>query len=153
MHLSRSFQSLSIVHFSTLHLSVFMTCVLVNLYFFRIYEFSFTELLHSCRGLVYLKNLQSTLQHCTLWQWFQLEIRLNAFHRSTIPQKQLIINIIIIIIIIIIESNVFGGHSYKGKACFSHFHTDFGIRCGTFGTWNYTYFKMYWKWWPSTIIP
>ena len=32
-----------------------------------------------------------------LWQWSRLEIRLNAFRRSTIPQKQLIIIIIIII--------------------------------------------------------
>ena len=30
-----------------------------------------------------------------LWQWSQLEIRLNAFRRSTIPQKQFIIIIII----------------------------------------------------------
>ena len=33
-----------------------------------------------------------------LWQWSRLEIRLNAFRRSTIPQKQFIIIIIIIII-------------------------------------------------------
>ena len=33
-----------------------------------------------------------------LWQWSRLEIRLNAFHRSTIPQKQFFIIIIIIII-------------------------------------------------------
>ena len=32
-----------------------------------------------------------------LWQWFRLEIRLNAFCRSTIPQKQFIIIIIAII--------------------------------------------------------
>ena len=31
-----------------------------------------------------------------LWQWSRLEIRLHAFRRSTIPQKQLIIIIIII---------------------------------------------------------
>ena len=31
-----------------------------------------------------------------LWQWSRLEIRLNAFRRSTIPQKQVIIIIIII---------------------------------------------------------
>ena len=37
-----------------------------------------------------------------LWQWSQLEIRLNIFHWSTIPQKKLIlINIVIIIIIMI----------------------------------------------------
>ena len=29
-----------------------------------------------------------------LWQWSRLEIRLNAFRRSTIPQKQIIIIII-----------------------------------------------------------
>ena len=28
-----------------------------------------------------------------LWQWFRLEIRLNAFCRSTIPQKQFIIRV------------------------------------------------------------
>ena len=32
-----------------------------------------------------------------LWQWSQLEIRLNAFRRSTVPQKQFIIIIIIVI--------------------------------------------------------
>ena len=36
-----------------------------------------------------------------LWQWSRLEIRLNAFRRSTIPQKQFIIIIIIITIICI----------------------------------------------------
>ena len=35
-----------------------------------------------------------------LWQWSRLEIRLNAFRRSTIPQKQFFIIIIIIIIIL-----------------------------------------------------
>ena len=33
-----------------------------------------------------------------LWQLSRLEVRLNAFRRSTIPQKQIIIIIIIIII-------------------------------------------------------
>ena len=37
-----------------------------------------------------------------LWQWSRLEIRINAFRRSTIPQKPCIIIIIIIIINIII---------------------------------------------------
>ena len=32
-----------------------------------------------------------------LWQWSQLEIRLNAFRRSTIPQKQFIINSLFIL--------------------------------------------------------
>ena len=37
-----------------------------------------------------------------IWQWTRLKIRLNAFRRSTIPQKQfIIINIVIIDIIII----------------------------------------------------
>ena len=42
-----------------------------------------------------------------LWQWSWLEIRLNAFCRSTIPQKQCI-SIIIIIIIIIIRTRTRG---------------------------------------------
>ena len=37
-----------------------------------------------------------------LWQWSRLEISLNAFRRSTIPQKRFIIIIIIIIIIVVI---------------------------------------------------
>ena len=37
-----------------------------------------------------------------LWQWSRLEIRVNTFRRSTIPQRQFTISIIIIIIIIII---------------------------------------------------
>ena len=36
-----------------------------------------------------------------LWQWSRLEIRLNAFRPSTIPQKQFIIIIIIIIIMVL----------------------------------------------------
>ena len=32
-----------------------------------------------------------------LWRWSQLEIKLNAFCRSTLPQKQIIIIIIIIV--------------------------------------------------------
>ena len=28
-----------------------------------------------------------------VWQWFGLEIRLNAFRQSTIPQKEFIINV------------------------------------------------------------
>ena len=41
-----------------------------------------------------------------LWQWSRQEIRLNAFRRSTVPQKQFIIIIIIIIIITIKGSTV-----------------------------------------------
>ena len=37
-----------------------------------------------------------------LWQWFRLQIKRNAFRRSTIPQKQLTTTTIIIIIMIII---------------------------------------------------
>ena len=40
-----------------------------------------------------------------LWQWSWIEIRLNAFHWSTIPQKEFIIIIIIITIIIILLSS------------------------------------------------
>ena len=43
-----------------------------------------------------------------LWQWSQLEIRLNTFCRSTIPQKQFIIIIIIIIIRVQDKSSRFG---------------------------------------------
>ena len=39
-----------------------------------------------------------------LWQWSWIEIRLNAFHWSTIPQKQFII--IITIIIILLSSSI-----------------------------------------------
>ena len=46
------------------------------------------------RGVLEIRDAED------LWQWSRLEIRLNAFRRSTIPQKQLIIIIIIIIIII-----------------------------------------------------
>ena len=29
-----------------------------------------------------------------LWQWYRLEVKLNAFRRSTIPQRQFVIIII-----------------------------------------------------------
>ena len=38
-----------------------------------------------------------------LWQWSRLEIRLNPFRRSTIPQKQFIIIIISLILIFILQ--------------------------------------------------
>ena len=41
-----------------------------------------------------------------LWQWSQLEIRLNVFPRSTIPQSQFIIIIIIIIIIMFLKTKI-----------------------------------------------
>ena len=58
-----------------------------------------------------------------LWQWSWLEIRLNAIHRSIIPQKQFIIikcqseQYIIIIIIITVSITVPGESRvhYKGK--------------------------------------
>ena len=50
-----------------------------------------------------LRRLKSRSQRVgdgeDLWQWFRLEIRLHAFLRSTIPEKQFIIIIIIFIII------------------------------------------------------
>ena len=51
-----------------------------------------------------------------LLQWSGLEIRLNAFRRSTIPQKQFII--ITIIIIIIIFPNIFQGITFENQ-CYS----------------------------------
>ena len=41
------------------------------------------------RGVLEIRDAED------LWQWSRLEIRLNAFRRSTIPQKQFIIIIII----------------------------------------------------------
>ena len=38
-----------------------------------------------------LRRFKSCLGRVDLWQWSQLEIRLNVFRRSTIPQKQFII--------------------------------------------------------------
>ena len=43
-----------------------------------------------------------------LWQWSRLEIRLNVFRRSTIPQKQFIIIIIIICIFVYVHIHVDG---------------------------------------------
>ena len=56
-------------------------------------EFDFCTVSNPARGLSQIYNDQNP------WQWFRLEIRLLAFCRSTIPQKQFIIIIIIIIII------------------------------------------------------
>ena len=50
--------------------------------------------MHPARGVSEIRNDED------LWQWFRLEIRLDTFRLSTMPQKQLIIIIIIIIIII-----------------------------------------------------
>ena len=47
-----------------------------------------------------------------LWRWSRLEIRLNAFPRSTISQKQFIIIIIIITFIIIIIIIKFSGLTF-----------------------------------------
>ena len=55
-------------------------------------ELRFCAVLNTTRGVSVIRDGED------LWQWPRLEIRLNAFRRSTIPQKQLIIIIIIIII-------------------------------------------------------
>ena len=54
-----------------------------------------------CVGLDTARGVSEIRDGEDLWQWSRLEIRLNAFRRSTIPQKQFVIIIIIIIIIII----------------------------------------------------
>ena len=53
-------------------------------------ELRFCASLKPARGVSEIRNGED------LWQWSRLEIRLNAFRRSTIPQKQFIITIIII---------------------------------------------------------
>ena len=50
-----------------------------------------------CAGLNPARGVSEICDGEDLWQWFRLEIRLNAFRRSTIQQKQLIIVIMIII--------------------------------------------------------
>ena len=60
-----------------------------------------------CAGLNPACDVSEMWDGEDLWQWFRLEIRLNAFHPSTIPQKQFSIIIIIIIIIIISNSYFF----------------------------------------------
>ena len=55
-------------------------------------EFGFCAGLRPARGVSEFRDSED------LRKWSQLEIRLNAFHRSTIPQKQFIIFIIIIIL-------------------------------------------------------
>ena len=55
--------------------------------------------LRFCAGSNPARRVSAIRDGEDLWQWSRLEIRLNAFRRSTIPQKQFIIIIIIIIII------------------------------------------------------
>ena len=60
--------------------------------------------LRFCAGSNPARGMSEIRDGENLWQWPRLEIVLNAFRRSTIPQKQFIIIIIIIIITIIIPS-------------------------------------------------
>ena len=53
-------------------------------------ELRFCAVLNTTRGVSVIRDGED------LWQWPRLDIRLNAFRRPTIPQKQLIIIIIII---------------------------------------------------------
>ena len=55
-------------------------------------EFRFCASSNPSRGMSEIRGGED------LWQWSRLEIRLSAFRRSTIPQKQFIIIFIIIII-------------------------------------------------------
>ena len=50
-----------------------------------------------------------------LWQWSQLEIRLNTFRRSAIPQKQFMIIIIIIIIITLLVATCIFWKCYRNR--------------------------------------
>ena len=52
--------------------------------------------LRFCAGSSPARGMSEIRNGDDLWQWFRLEIRLNAFCQSTIPQKQFIIIIIII---------------------------------------------------------
>ena len=58
--------------------------------------------LRFCTGSNSARGVSEICDGEDLWQWSRLEIRLNAFRRSAIPQKQHIIIIIIIIIFVII---------------------------------------------------
>ena len=51
--------------------------------------------LRFCAGSSPARGMSEIRDGDDLWQWFRLEIRLNAFCQSTIPQKQFIIIIII----------------------------------------------------------
>ena len=59
--------------------------------------------LRFCPGSKFVCGVLEICDGEDLWQWSRLEIRLNAFCRSTIPQKQFIIIIIIIITSILIS--------------------------------------------------
>ena len=59
---------------------------------------SFNPELRFCAGSNPARGVSEIRDGEDLWQWSRLEIRLNVFRRSTIPQKQFIIIIIIIII-------------------------------------------------------
>ena len=61
--------------------------------------------LRFCRGSNPARSMSEIRDGEDLWQWSPLEIRLSAFHRPTIPQKQFIIIITIVIIIGTIGSN------------------------------------------------
>ena len=68
-----------------------------------------------------------------LWQWSQLETRLNAFHQPTIPQKQFIIIIIIIIII------------FEKDGVFSKFMISFCLK-------SMPYVDIFYKWPMKTVM-
>ena len=61
------------------------------------YNYSGAVMSWFCAGSNPDRDVSDIYDGENLWQWFRLEIRLNAFRRSTIPQKQFIIISIIII--------------------------------------------------------
>ena len=85
------------------HLPEFLiTTRILNLNQFLILFLITTAQLHSskselrfCAGSNPAQGVSEIRDGEDLWQWSQLEIRLNTFYRSTIPQQQFIIIIII----------------------------------------------------------
>ena len=73
--------------------------------------------LRSCAGLNPARGVSEIRDGEDLWQWSRLEIRLNAFRRSTILQKQFII--------IIKKLSDFEGNHFFKKVM--DFHVE--IRC------------------------
>ena len=76
-------------------------------------ELRFYAGLNPARGVSEIRDGEN------LWQWSRLEIRLNAFRRSTIPQKQFII-IIIIIILPIINLDILKPREYLDRGEYTH---------------------------------
>ena len=75
--------------------------------------------LRICAGSTPARDVSEICDGEDLWKWSWLELRLNAFRRSTIIQKQFITIVIIIIIIIII---IICFKPCFGKSCNTSMH-------------------------------